>query len=74
MRVEKLWLNFSEPKRLHDARYLGVNFRDRQTIKRRLNRIRQRIARLSFPEKHLVLDWLGDHLNGECENGSLLLS
>jgi hypothetical protein len=43
MRTEHLWCNFPEPVELHDYRYLGRNFRERQD----LNRMRKRwIAKL----------------------------
>lgn len=43
MRTEHLWCNFPEPVELHDYRYLGKNFRERQDI----NRMRKRwIAKL----------------------------
>ena len=62
LREEKLWFNFENPTKLHDATHLGTNFRERQTIKRRLQRLRRRISTLSSQEKHLVLEWLDDQL------------
>lgn len=42
--TEWLWCNFPEPTELHDYRYLGANFRDRERIKRKkarwVNRLR----------------------------------
>src|SRR5690606_2449974 len=43
MREECLWFNFEPPNRLHDARYLGQSFRERQTIKRRQERLQERV-------------------------------
>jgi hypothetical protein len=43
VRIEHLWCNFPEPVELHDYRFLGRNFRERQD----LNRMRKRwIAKL----------------------------
>lgn len=55
MREEKLWFNFEPPERLHDGRHLGKNFRERQTIKRRLGRLKARIATLSPQERWTLL-------------------
>lgn len=43
VKVEWLWMNYQQPEELHDYRYLGKNFRERE----RLTRIRKRwVARL----------------------------
>ena len=31
--IERLWMNYPEPAALHDLRYLGSNFRERERIK-----------------------------------------
>jgi DNA adenine methylase len=73
VRTEWVWFNFSPPKRLHDTGYLGSNFRERQTVKRRLSRLQDRISRLSTAEKYQVSDWLGQHLGREeAEHAHLL--
>jgi len=54
VREEMLWFNFPHPRLLHDARYLGTNFRERQTIKRRVARLRRRIERLSPTEQSVL--------------------
>lgn len=74
VREEKLWFNFEVPSRLHDARHLGRNFRERQTIRRRLQRLQRRITTLSSPEKRLLSEWLDDLLQeGDDDAGLLLL-
>ncbi len=65
IRVESLWANYPLPQRLHDARYMGRIFRERQNIKRRLERLRRRISRLSTQEQHEVADWLSAELLAE---------
>lgn len=64
VRLEKLWFNYDPPTHLHDARYLGANFRERQTFRRRLERIRRRIGSLSSQEQHFLSEWLADHVSG----------
>ncbi len=73
IRQEKLWFNFEPPAQLHDARHLGQNFRERQTIKRRLQRLQQRISTLTAQEQRLLSEWLDDHLREEEGHAGLLL-
>ena len=58
LREEYLWYNFPRPSELHDYRYLGSNFRERQTIQRRLKRMKRRLEELTAQERSLLLDWL----------------
>jgi len=58
IRKERLWFNFVQPQWLHDVRYLGRDFRERQTIKRRLERLKVHIAALSSQEQGALFDWL----------------
>lgn len=73
IRQEKIWYNFDTPARLHDPRHLGRNFRERQTIKRRLQRLQTRISTLSPQEQRLLSEWLDDHLQEEDDDAGLLL-
>jgi site-specific DNA-adenine methylase len=73
IRQEKIWFNFDTPSRLHDGRHLGRDFRERQTIKRRLQRLQTRISTLSPQEQRLLSAWLDDHLQEEDDDASLLL-
>lgn len=75
-RQEQLWFNFEPPNSLHDDRYLGHNFRERQTIKRRLERLRKRIDALPPQQQSALLDALnalrqpgGTHLGSAREPG-----
>ena len=49
--TETLWLNFREPARLHDYRFLGRDHRERQRIKKKLRRWVARLARLPALER-----------------------
>jgi site-specific DNA-adenine methylase len=53
--VECLWMNYSEPKALHDYRYLGSNYRERERIKRMQERWRQRLHDLNPLERYAML-------------------
>ncbi len=57
-REECIWYNFHKPKKLHDYRYLGTNFRERQTIRRRLDRMKNRIEEMTAQERSFLLNWL----------------
>lgn len=54
VRTEKLWFNFT-PDRVHWARYAGVNFTDRQRIKRKAANWGQRYEALPRAERVAVL-------------------
>lgn len=53
-REETVWLNY-EPRLLHDMRYLGKDFRERQSIKRRRDRWIQRFRREPLSIQQAVL-------------------
>lgn len=58
VRDECVWYNFARPAELHDYAYLGSNFRDRQKIKRRLERVKNRLEELTAQERAYLLSWL----------------
>ena len=58
VREETVWMNFEPPSRLHDSRYIGETFRERQTIQRRQSRLRSRIESLDPIERHDLLQWM----------------
>lgn len=55
LKTESVWCNFDQPLELHDYRYLGSNFRERERIKRQQVTTRKRIARLSPLERYAML-------------------
>ena len=59
MREECVWFNYPVPSILHDDRYLGKGFRQREVIRRRQDRLRQRIQKLSVAEQASLHVWLG---------------
>lgn len=54
--TESLWCNFERPWALHDYRYLGADFRERERVKRKKARWRQKLEKLPALERAAVLD------------------
>jgi len=52
---ECLWMNYPEPRVLHDYRFLGSNFRQRERIRRKTARWTARIAALPQLERMALL-------------------
>jgi len=52
---EWLWMNYPEPEILHDYRYLGEDYRERERIKRRIQRWKSRLEELPPIEKNAIL-------------------
>ena len=53
--TEHLWCNFPEPLALHDYRYLGTGFRERERIGRKARRWRAKLDALAPLERQAVL-------------------
>lgn len=53
--TEWIWQNFAEPVALHDYRYLGQNFRERERIKRKTARWIARLAAMPLLERRALL-------------------
>lgn len=60
VREETLWFNFEPPRALHDSRYVGDDFRARQTTKRRLQRLQSRVKRMPPIERAVFAQWLNE--------------
>jgi hypothetical protein len=60
MATEWVWMNYPEPDELHDYRYLGDNFRQRE----RFNRIRKnmlaKLARMDQLERFAILSSIAE--------------
>ncbi len=62
-RTEALWMNFRPGGLLHDTRFLGDDFRQREAFKRRRLRWRARLGRLPLAaQQAIVADLAGDFL------------
>lgn len=61
VRTEHVWMNFGPPKALHDFSHCGSNFRERQTIKRRQQRLQHRISQMDPIERNELVNWLNSN-------------
>ncbi len=57
---EWLWMNYPPPHILHDYRYLGRDFRERERIKRRQHRWRRRLMTMNALERAALLAAIRD--------------
>ena len=53
--TEYLWMNYPEPEALHDYRYLGANYRERERIKRKKQRWVKKLQGLDVLERRAIL-------------------
>ena len=53
--IEWIWMNYSPPEKLHDYRYLGENFREREIIKRKTKRWLEKLERMPVLERNALL-------------------
>jgi hypothetical protein len=58
--TEWLWFNFEEPLALHDYRYLGEGFRQRERIARRKRRWVSRLKAMPVLERRALLSAIGE--------------
>jgi DNA adenine methylase len=58
--TEHLWFNFTPPTVLHDFRYLGGNFRDRERIKRRKTHWVERLRKMPAAERAALVDAINE--------------
>jgi DNA adenine methylase len=61
--MEYVWMNYPEPVVLHDYRYLGENFREREKINRRKKRWKARLASMPNLERLATLAALQEFLD-----------
>jgi len=53
--TEHLWMNYDAPDHLHDYRYLGDDFRERERIKRKKQRWVAKLLRMDGLERKAIL-------------------
>ena len=68
---EWVWMNFPPPLELHDYRYLGQNFRERERIKRKKMRWLNRLRRMDSLERHAIMMAIGELRDLIAENGDV---
>lgn len=66
---EWLWMNYPEPVELHDYRFLGSNFRERERIKRKKARWTARLARMDSLERLCLMEAVAELRSTIAENG-----
>lgn len=57
-RTETVWSNFPPSTALHDPRFLGATFREREATRRRLERLKHRLGRIAAHERAAIAQWL----------------
>jgi DNA adenine methylase len=60
VREEVVWFNFEVPPQLHDSQYLGDTFRDRQSTKRRMDRLKSKVLAMEPRERAAFGTWFND--------------
>jgi hypothetical protein len=55
VRREWLWMNYPEPVALHDYAFMGDNYRERERIKRKMVRWRERLRKMDVLERRAIL-------------------
>lgn len=63
MATETIYMNYEQPKELHDYRYLGENFTQRQQIKRKLSRNVKNISKWPINQQYAILKELNKNLS-----------
>jgi DNA adenine methylase len=67
MGLEHLWCTFPAPMELHDYRYLGADYRERERIKRKIGRWRAKLEGMPKLERQALLAALAEseYLTGD---------
>lgn len=68
---EWLWMNYPEPLELHDYRYLGNGFRERERIKRKKQRWTARLARMDSLERLCLMEAVAELRSTIATNGDI---
>lgn len=55
---EVVWFNYPKPDKLHDSQFLGMTAHQRQTIKRRRQRLQSKIQEMPAIERHALFQWI----------------
>lgn len=67
--TEYLWMNYSEPAQLHDYRYLGDNYREREKLAKMRRRWLARLERMPVIERYMLLSALESLSSKPAESG-----
>lgn len=55
-RIESLYMNYPEPWELHDYRYLGTDYRQRQDLTRQKQRMIAKLAKMPRLQRYALID------------------
>jgi hypothetical protein len=58
VRTESIWMNYPQPVKLADYRYLGANFRERERIKRQQKRWKENLLEMPEIERNAMIEVL----------------
>jgi len=61
LRTETVWFNFELPERLHDHRFIGDDFRERERMRRRVDRWIARLERMAPVERNALIGAVTEH-------------
>ena len=56
--TETVWFNYPPPVQLHDERYMGSNYREREKIKRRMTNLKRKITEMNAHERQAFMHWM----------------
>lgn len=68
--LESVWLNFPEPLELHDYRWLGTGWRDRERIKKMRNRWGAKLANMPALQRHALMASIEELRSNLAGNGA----
>ena len=68
-RIEWLWMNYPEPKELHDYRYIGGNYRERERIAKVKRNLLGKLKRLPTLERYAMLSALDEYRSSTTNSG-----
>jgi hypothetical protein len=64
MATEWLWMNFPEPTTLHDYRYAGGDYRQRERIRKRVKRFMRKFGQMDPLERNAILEAINQATGG----------
>jgi hypothetical protein len=70
LREETVWMNFAEPAALHDARFRGEDFRQRQGIQRRRQTLHRRVHAMDKQERVDLIQWMATAFHDEFQEAA----
>jgi len=66
VRTESLWMNYQAPATIADFSYVGSGFRERERIKRKVERWIGKLEAMPQIERAALLSAMGDRFGDEC--------